>query len=174
VLVSSSNAEAWIHQPTQSTVTVSGGSVRIPFLLYTRSGDGLAGMPAVRLASFREAAPFEVPAAALEAVEPALVPPALQAPPAGAPDAGAGKPQDLRLTAKLKLKGRRATVSGAAPAGARVRVEILRKGKRVARKTVTAKKGRYVVKLRIRGRTRALKARVRAAGITTYSSPSRR
>jgi uncharacterized protein len=167
VLVSGSNAEAWIHVPTHASVTVAGGSVRIPFLRYDRAGDPvLPGLPAARLATYKEAAPFELPPPALEAVEGALVPPALQARPAPGPVL---RPAPRRkVTARLRVRGRRAVVTGRAAAGARVRVTLLRGSRRIARRTVTASGGRFRVRFKVRGPARRLRARAAYPG-----SPSR-
>ena len=86
VLVSGANAEAWMHMPGGS-VTVTGGSIELPFLRRPRTND-LPGDPAPRLESFKEDAPFAVDEEVLaQPGEPALVPPQ-QADPSGetAPD----------------------------------------------------------------------------------------
>jgi predicted acyl esterase len=176
VLVSGANAEAWVHKPTGTTVEVKGGTIRLPFLTYAREAD-LPGTAAPRLEEFRETAPFDIPATALEAVEAALVPPApipRPATPGGTPAApdtlGAAvtppaaiaplpaKPATRaparRLTVKLRRRGRVALVSGRAPAGARVKI-VLKRGKRViARRTVKVRAGSYRARIRIRGRGR--------------------
>ena len=61
VLVTGSNADAYTHVPTQTTATVAGGTIDLPFLRYERVSD-LAGDPAPRLESYRERAPFPVAA----------------------------------------------------------------------------------------------------------------
>jgi uncharacterized protein len=76
VLVSGANNEAYSHVPTRQTVTVAGGTIRLPFLGAARGADQ-PGEPSPRLESYRDRAPFAVPAAALEAEpEQGLVPPA--------------------------------------------------------------------------------------------------
>ncbi len=156
VLVSGANAEAWVHAPTNTTVLVGGGSVRLPFLRHRRTPD-LTGTSAPRLESYRERAPFDVPADVLAApAEPALVPPA-QIARAAAP----------RLTARLRRRGRLVTISGRAPHGARVRVVLRRGGRVIARRTAIARRGRYRVRVRARGRGRLVaRASTRVAGTT--------
>jgi predicted acyl esterase len=61
VLVTGANAEWWAHTPTLQTVTVSGGSVSLPFLAHTRP-DTIQGDPSVKLESYKADAPFAVPA----------------------------------------------------------------------------------------------------------------
>jgi predicted acyl esterase len=65
VLVSGANAEAFAHVPTQTTVTVVGGTIGLPFVRYERPSD-LAGDPAPRLQSWKQNAPFAVPAGTVE------------------------------------------------------------------------------------------------------------
>jgi predicted acyl esterase len=65
VLVSGANAEAFVHVPTHSTVTVTSGKVELPFLRYIRTSD-IQGDPAPRLESWLNNAPFNVPAATIE------------------------------------------------------------------------------------------------------------
>jgi predicted acyl esterase len=78
VLVSGANAEAYVHVPTQTTATVRGGSVRLPFLALARNA-AIDGDPAPRLQSYRAAAPFVVPAATITAAtDPAFPLPAQQ------------------------------------------------------------------------------------------------
>jgi predicted acyl esterase len=75
VLVSGANTEAYVHLPTNTTVTVTSGSVQLPFLRYIRTSD-LAGEPAPRLESYRTRAPFPVPAATItERTHPTYTPP---------------------------------------------------------------------------------------------------
>ena len=61
VLVSGANAEAFTHVPTRSTVTVTGGQIRLPFLDTVRTSD-LPGATSPRLESYKLAAPFVVAA----------------------------------------------------------------------------------------------------------------
>lgn len=64
VLVSGANTEAYVHVPTNTVVTVTSGSVQLPFLKYRREAD-LQGEPAPRLESYRTRAPFNVPPATI-------------------------------------------------------------------------------------------------------------
>jgi predicted acyl esterase len=64
VLVTGANAEWWTHTPTLQTVTVSGGSISLPFLAHTRPAT-IQGDPSVKLESYKADAPFAVPAATI-------------------------------------------------------------------------------------------------------------
>jgi hypothetical protein len=61
VLVTGANAEWWAHTPTLQTVTVSGGSISLPFLAHTRPNT-IQGDASVKLESYKADAPFAVPA----------------------------------------------------------------------------------------------------------------
>jgi uncharacterized protein len=65
VLVSGANTEAYTHVPTGTTVTVTGGTIDLPFLPEPRESD-LAGETSPRLTSYRANAPFTVDAATIE------------------------------------------------------------------------------------------------------------
>ena len=65
VLVSGSNAEAFTHVPTRSTVTVTGGQIRLPFLDTVRTAN-LEGAPSPRLEAFKTAGPFTVAGSTIE------------------------------------------------------------------------------------------------------------
>jgi predicted acyl esterase len=65
VLVSGANQEAFVHVPTRTTVTVNGGTVRLPFLTYERVSD-LQGDPAPRLETYLDRAPFDVETATVD------------------------------------------------------------------------------------------------------------
>lgn len=66
VLVSGANAEAYVHVPTQTTVTVQGGSVTLPWLPATRRA-ATQGQGNPRLEAYVAEAPFAVDAAVIEA-----------------------------------------------------------------------------------------------------------
>ncbi|MCW2984629.1 MAG: X-Pro dipeptidyl-peptidase family protein [Conexibacter sp.] len=66
VLITGANAEWWTHLPTLQTVTVTSGSIALPWLARTRASD-LAGGRAVRLDEYEAAAPFTVDAATIAA-----------------------------------------------------------------------------------------------------------
>jgi predicted acyl esterase len=68
VLLTSSNAEWWLHVPTLATVQVRGASVSLPYLRCTRTAT-IQGDPSVKLESYRAEAPFAVGAATLAAAE---------------------------------------------------------------------------------------------------------
>lgn len=59
ILVSGANAEAYMHFPTGSDVTVDAGHIELPFLLRRRTAH-IQGEPAPRLQSWRTTAPFPV------------------------------------------------------------------------------------------------------------------
>jgi uncharacterized protein len=61
VLVSGANAEAYVHVPTQTTVEVEGGSVRLPWLS-AKARTATQGTDNPRLRAYLEDAPFTVPA----------------------------------------------------------------------------------------------------------------
>jgi len=224
VLVSGSNAEAWLHESSQNAFRVDGGTVTLPVLERERLSD-LPGDRAPRLEEYLERAPFAVEAATVDAAtEPALVPPAQRParpgepapevdrrpPPAGdpappaesqrtgggpaasgsggsgsassggsapsgatpaasTPRPAAGTPPATarrgRLTARLNVgraRTSRPAVAGRAPTGTRVRVELVRKGKVIARRTTVARRGAYRVRFKIRGSRSRLVARVSA------------
>jgi predicted acyl esterase len=59
ILVSGANAEAYVHTPTNTTVEVLGGKVKLPFLRNRRSSN-LQGAPAPRLETWLSTAPFDI------------------------------------------------------------------------------------------------------------------
>ncbi|HEY7876258.1 MAG TPA: CocE/NonD family hydrolase [Actinomycetota bacterium] len=59
LLVSGANAEAYVHTPTNTTVEVAGGGVRLPYLPSVRKSN-LQGAPAPRLETWLSTAPFTV------------------------------------------------------------------------------------------------------------------
>ena len=77
VLVTGSNAEWWMHQPTGQDVTVKSASIALPFLTCLR-GPGLDGDPSIKLESYLKNAPFQVDAGTIaDQTEPAFsLPPA--------------------------------------------------------------------------------------------------
>lgn len=177
VLISGSNAEAWVHAPTNTSVDVTGGIVRVPFLRHYRDSF-VPGLPAVRLGSFRERAPFDVPADVIAAaLEPRLTPPAMTNAPrrsSTTPQRGQRRTPVRTLTARLTVRRRVVTVSGRAPAGARVRVKLRRGRKVIAKRATKVRRGRYTVRIKVKGRTKGIRAEVRAGSLRTYSSRSRR
>jgi predicted acyl esterase len=75
VLLSSSNAEWWSHVPTQQTVTVTGGTISLPFLRYERTKT-IQGDPSIKLKSYKASAPFTVDQATIAAgTQPGFVTP---------------------------------------------------------------------------------------------------
>ena len=59
VLLTSSNAECWLHRPTLQTVTVSSASVSLPWRSCT-GGAAIEGGPSIKLDSYKADAPFTV------------------------------------------------------------------------------------------------------------------
>jgi uncharacterized protein len=134
--------------PTQQTAQVTGGSLSIPFLRYTR--------PVVfnTRQTSQEASrpdPFAMTADWLASTVKLEVPPALKK----APKAVA---QSLKVSVRIKrMSGRRVVVSGSAPSGTRLIVR-LRLGKRtIATKRTRARSKRYRALFHVRraGRYRA-------------------
>ncbi|MBI5104717.1 MAG: CocE/NonD family hydrolase, partial [Solirubrobacterales bacterium] len=107
VLVTGANAEWWLHQPTNATVSVTGASVRLPWLRYTRADDQPGGK-AVRLEQYLEDAPFQVdPQTIADRTQPAFaLPPALAARPASTRAAGSSPARrgGARMQARLALR----------------------------------------------------------------------
>ena len=64
VLITGANADAYMHVPTQTTVTVVGGTASLPFVRYERPAD-LQGDSNPRLEAYRRSAPFTVPSATI-------------------------------------------------------------------------------------------------------------
>jgi hypothetical protein len=144
--VSSSNAEWWLHLPTFQTVSVTGGTIALPFLTYLRP-DHIAGNRSIRLDEYLASAPFAVADGTItDATSPGFaLPPALVARPVALAS-------PARFTVRLARSGtRRLVVSGHAAPGTRVTV-TLRRGKRLAaRRTVrTGGAGSYRVRLAAR------------------------
>jgi predicted acyl esterase len=157
VLLSSANAEWWDHVPTNSTVTVESATISLPFLSHRRD-TFLDGLPTTRLDSYLSSAPFPVAADVIEGATAQFdLPGPLTRQPKSAPGRGG------RLTARVRRRGRRLTVSGTAPAGARVTITVVRKKRRLARRTVVlgGSVRRYSARLKVR-RKRGLRVRVAA------------
>ena len=173
VLISSSNSEAFLHQPTNSEVTVAGGVVSIPWLRYKRESFG-GGGPAARLSSFVEAAPFQIAEDVIKGAEQAgLVPPApVDAPvpvsgpatatPATPAPAAAAKG---RLRIKLRAKGRRLIVTGTSTGTAKVKLVVKRGKKTLARRTVRVRKGAFRTTIRLRTSARRLTVTATSGGL---------
>jgi predicted acyl esterase len=66
VLLTSSNAECWLHRPTLQTVTVSSASVSLPWRSCT-GGAAIEGGPSIKLDSYKADAPFTVAASTIAA-----------------------------------------------------------------------------------------------------------
>ena len=174
VRITDTNTEWWaLTMGTNSTVTVKGASISIPFLRYKRQTGTIEGAPGVQLASYL-ADKVTLSAAQLkEAESPGFtLPPAMTDRPAapatttssssatatGAPATRAKAAK--RLSAKLRaLRKGRLVVSGKGPKGTKLTIKLRRGKKVVARKRVTVKKsGKYRVTFRLhkRGRYSAL------------------
>jgi predicted acyl esterase len=156
VLVSGANSEWWVHVPTNATVTVESGSIRLPFLDRERT-QYLDGAATPRLRGFLQSAPFTVAAETIAASQAGFDLPGklTPQPTAGGTPAPTGEPVALRVRRAVR-RGRSATVSGTAPAGSRLRVAI-RRGKRTVaarRLIVRSAAGAWRVKLRVPRRGR--------------------
>jgi len=186
VLISGSNSEAWLHQPTNQTVKVDGGTFSMPWLRFKRE-QTIDGAPAPRLIGFRERAPFPLADGVLPGAEQAnLIPPPLTAPPAQpAPPAttsprpvssGLGSLSGRRLTIRLRVRGRKLVASGRAPARTRVKLVVKRGRRVIARKTLPRNLGSFSTRIRVRGSLRRLTvvATVRFEGRTLRATARRR
>jgi predicted acyl esterase len=79
VLVTSSNAEWWMHRPTGQDVTVKSASITLPFLACARART-IEGRASIRLEKYTKSAPFAVDAKTVEtATDPAFALPPAQA-----------------------------------------------------------------------------------------------
>ena len=65
VLITSANAEWWLHLPTLGAVTVRDARIELPWLRCTRTSTE-QGAPSVKLESYKAEAPFNVPAETVE------------------------------------------------------------------------------------------------------------
>ena len=164
VLLSSSNAEWFVHAPTRQTVTVKGGSVSLPFLTYSRASD-LAGEGTGRLASVKGraftvadaaltdgAVNFTLPPALVDRPKPAAPPaPVVSTPVAGTPlTVQVAAPQASSSLRRIKLRvkrlrGGRLLITGTAPRGLRLTVKVLRGKKVVATRRIVARRGSFRV-----------------------------
>jgi predicted acyl esterase len=148
VVVSSANADWWVHVPTGSQVAVSAASIDLPLLTFDRTEfvDGKAG-PALR--DYLATAPFTaaIPADSTSTLD---APPLRTRPKSAAradPSRTASQAPTVRLTAKIRRRGRALLVSGRAPEGAFIAVTA-REGRRaVASVTTRARNGRYRVRI---------------------------
>lgn len=182
VLVTDTNAEWWLPS-TPSTLTLTSGSIELPFLKYKRP-DTIQGDRSVRLEEWLEEAPFEVPEDVIASSTTASFarPKALVDAPAGAlPAPGSSNPTMVggngagatpnatarkRLRARIGRRGkRRLIIYGDAPAGTKVRVLVKRRGRTVRRRTVKTRVNAFRVRVRVRrpGRYRAV-VRVKVDG----------
>ncbi len=163
-LIAQSDDE-WYLAPQQSgSVAIDKGSVQLPFLRYLRSsflpsktGTDEASRPA----------PFDVKSLIVETEVEFALPPQLTTPPAAVLPGATSKPR--RLTVKLGGKSRRLVASGRAPRGLKLTVKLVRGGRTVATKRVTARTGdvwRAVFRARRAGRYRVTVS-AREAGSTT-------
>lgn len=151
VLVSGANSEWWVHTPTNLSVTVNAGTIRLPFLDRVRA-QYLDGTAPPRLRGHWEDAPFtitqETIAASLAGFD---LPGAMSPPPvAGGKPLGTAKPGRIVLRARAVRRGGTLTVSGRAPRGSRLRISVLR-GKRVlARRTLKVRRAGGAWRVRLR------------------------
>jgi hypothetical protein len=158
-------------------VDVTGGTIELPFLRYRRD-ERIEGGPSTKLVAYRGQAPFTVDAATIAAAtEPGFALPAALAarpePAAIRDGAQVHAPASaIRRGAPGRLIVRAGRVRGGvvgygfAPQGARVLVRLLRAGRTVAARRVTARYGAYRVRWRVRraGRYR-VEATTRVGGL---------
>ena len=147
VLVSGANSDWWVHVPTNGTVTVESGSIRLPFLDRERV-QYLDGGATPRLREFLEEAPFTVSAETIAASQAGFDLPGKLTVPQIAK--GPPPPMGIPLRVRAFRRGRVVTVSGSAPPRTRMRI-MVRRGKRtVASRRLTVRKlnGTWRVKLR--------------------------
>ena len=156
VMVSTSHSEWWLAAvPTQQTVSVTGGTLELPFLTYTRP-DHIDGKRAVRLENYLANTPITLSPETIESatVSSFPLPPEMVARP------GAEKRKRQRFTARLSKSknGKRLVVRGRAPKGSKLKVRLLRRGELVARKRKTTQRRRWKVRFRVQqtGRYRAV------------------
>jgi len=146
--------------PTGSTIAVTGGTLSLPALRFRRVDD-LGGTTPARLESWKENAPFAVPAETIAAAtQPGWqLPPALKDREQARRTPRTAAPALLSVTVK-RASGRRYRLSGVAPARSRLTVQLLR-GRKVVARTVIRRVagGRYAVGLRAPG-GRRVSARV--------------
>jgi predicted acyl esterase len=176
VLVASSNAEWWTHIPTFSTVSVTGGEIKLPFLRYKRT-DKLPGKISVKLEDYQSNAPFAVAQDVISSATLAgfALPRALvKAPKAKATKSSRG---GRRLLARISVSGKRVVVYGNAPKKSRVTVRLLRGSRTIGVRHVKAKLNAFRVTFRARGSgryratvtaklgRRSFRARTRAARV---------
>ena len=148
LLLAESDVEWFIPMPTQQTAQVTGGSLSIPFLRYTR--------PTVfntkqTSAEQSRPDPFELTADWLGSGVKLELPAALKKAPAAVR-------RTLKVSVRIKrMSKRRVVVTGTAPSGTKLVVK-LRRGKRtIATKRIRARSRRYRAVFRVRssGRYRA-------------------
>ena len=189
VRVTDNNQDFWLGAtPTAQPVTVRGGSISLPFLRYRRT-ETIAGDPGVQLEDVLEDT-VTAPDVAGSEVDFTLPPPLETAPPGSeftggyieslggsASSKGGVAAARARLTARLIRRGRRLIVKGIGPANKRVKVTLLRNGRKVRAKRVTTKaKGRYRVVFRVKrkGRYRArVTTRIAGQKLTARTAVSR-
>ena len=150
VLVSGANSDWWVHVPTNASVAVESGTIRLPFLDRERVQYLDGGAPP-RLRGFWEDAPFTV---APETIAASLagfdLPGKLTPAPAGVGGTPAPVANRIPLRVRAVRRGRYVVVSGSAPTRTRLRVAV-RRGKRTVgsrRLTVKRASGAWKVKLR--------------------------
>ena len=151
VLVSGANSDWWVHVPTNSTVNVASGTIRLPFLDRERV-HYLDGGATPRLRGFLESAPFTVTAETIAASQAGFDLPGKLTPPAQSitgPDPLPLKRIGLRIRRAVR-SGRVVTVSGTARPGTRLRVAIRRGKRTVAARRLTVRKGNGTWRVKLR------------------------
>ena len=163
IRVAGANSEWFQHVPTNSEVSVTEGTVRLPFLTGQRV-QYLDGGTSPRLRRHLESAPFELPAEALAATARFELPPAMTAP-APAPAAAPSRAARIPLRARAQRRRNVVTVSGSAQPGSRLTIVVRQRRRVVSRRVHVVKRasGGYRVHLRAPRRGR-LTVRVSTGG----------
>jgi uncharacterized protein len=161
LLLAQSDDEWFTPVPTQQTAQVTGGTLSMPFLRYTRPTVFPSTKPTATEGQRPD--PFEMASDWLASAVKLDVPPALKK----APKAVA---QSLKVSVRIKrMSGRRVVVSGTAPTGTRLVVR-LRLGKRtVATKRTRVRSRRYRMVFRVH-RSGRYRAAVSAQGSRVHAT----
>lgn len=177
LLMATSDDEWFQPVPIPLPVEIEGGALSLPFLTYTRSatlpGKGTSA-ESTRLAPFAVDAATLAAGAAKFALPPALVEPAAAALPVTQTPAVRKQP---KLSVTLRRTGvRRLVASGRGPAGLKLRVRIVRRGKTVATRRVTipaSRRWRATFRVRGTGLRAVVSARVAGTSLRVTSRGSR-
>jgi uncharacterized protein len=152
VLVAGSDESWWTPPHSNLPVDVSGGTISLPLLTYTRDGY-LEGSPTPIMKTRK---PFDVPAEALGApaaameVPPALIPRPKKAEQGAVPAPKAARKPANRLRVRVRARGRRLVVVVRRAGRSRVRITVARGKRRVAARTVRPRRGAAKATFRVK------------------------